>query len=746
MALYKKVKRTILENKAQYLGALLMIIISCMLFVTLNMVAANLDNIFSAFSSKNQLGDAEFYVDSQLNTTEMESKFDAKIEESGVLDYELKLGQTLRIFSENTRVNIPAVIEGQTPKASEIMIDKLFANANNISIGDSLLIEGKSYKVSGFMVLPNYIYIIKTKSDMINDPKAFGIAVLGKNDFIGIPGGQTFYSIKFTSENNIKSQEASVKNYLKEEGIKIQSWESTDHNFKVTAVMTKLQAISKMSKFVPIAILTLTCVLTGILMKRMIKRESVIIGTLYAQGFRKKELWRHYMTYPLAISGIGAILGTIMGILLMKYMLDFLLTAFTMPVESISYDFTYILVSILAPIIVLCISTFLVIKNVLNYQPAVLMKGGRLGDKTNFIERILRLNRFNFNIKFQIREQVRSLSRTAFLLFGIIVATMLLLYGLTMKSSLDYLLDEGFNSLYNLKYEYVYNNQHTAAPPEGTESFGALYVTLADDENISFIITGIQPDSKRVMLKDLSGEKLMPDRIIMTVPLANRLGVKPGDTVKLFGDEDLKEYTLTIDAIADTYAGEFIFMPLNRLNEMQNLPKNSYVGIWSDNAMIFPAGEIRSTKSMDAVVAGFRNLIDQVGIVVYSLTISAFILGLIIIFIVTGLVVEENKNTISLMKVFGYRKKEINRLVLNSSTATVIIGYILGIPVLLISIKALFKSLTSSMQLIIPVRLNVVYILAGFVVVMLTFELAKIMSKQKVNTVSMSEVLKSGIE
>lgn len=64
--------------------------------------------------------------------------------------------------------------------------------------------------------------------------------------------------------------------------------------------------------------------------------------------------------------------------------------------------------------------------------------------------------RFGFNTKFQMREQVSIPSRTGFLLFGVIVATMLLLYGLTLQNSLDYMLNEGISALYDLKFEYVF--------------------------------------------------------------------------------------------------------------------------------------------------------------------------------------------------------------------------------------------------------------------------------------------------
>jgi putative ABC transport system permease protein len=110
------------------------------------------------------------------------------------------------------------------------------------------------------------------------------------------------------------------------------------------------------------------------------------------------------------------------------------------------------------------------------------------------------------------------------------------------------------------------------------------------------------------------------------------------------------------------------------------------------------------------------------------------------------MIVDENKITISLFKVLGYRPKEVNRLILDSNTAVVALGYLLGIPVLLASVTALMQSLASSMQMTIPTRLNIWYMLLGFVVVMLAYEVAKLLSRKKVDRVPMSEALKAGTE
>jgi putative ABC transport system permease protein len=70
----------------------------------------------------------------------------------------------------------------------------------------------------------------------------------------------------------------------------------------------------------------------------------------------------------------------------------------------------------------------------------------------------------------------------------------------------------------------------------------------------------------------------------------------------------------------------------------------------------------------------------------------------------------------------------------------------MGIPLLLASIGGLLKSLDNSVGLMMPVKLNPLYIAVGFIVIMLTYELSKLLCRKKVNAVSMSEALKAETE
>lgn len=747
MIINKKIKRTMMESKSQYLGSLALIIISCLLFTMFNLLSDNLGNLASSFEKSYMQEDANFITNKKLdNISELESKFNIKIEEGSSFDYPISKDKILRVFTESTKVNIPAIIEGKALSGNDILIDPAYAKANNLKIGDDIKIYYKTFKISGFMSLPNYIYPLKNEADILTDSNNFGIAVINKTDFNNINKGNSFYSIRFNEDkNNIESKMSLFKDYLKSEDITILNWMNATTNLRITFVKTKLNGINQISSSIPLAILILTCILTGIVMWRMLKMESVIIGTLYALGYRKKQIKNHYLRYPLSIAITGGILGTILGVLTLKPMINFMVAYFNMPVDTISFSIKYVAMSILLPVLFLSIAGYFVIDKSLKSSPLELMRAGKENANVGLIERNLKLDRFKFSTKFKIREQLRSIPRSIFLLLGVVLATMLLLLGFAAKSSLDYLMKDGFEQGFKYKYHYVFNSIQRGIPANG-EAFSESLFTLKSNDKISLAVYGVSYDSKYITLEDKSGNKLSTDKTIITKPLADKLNVKPQDTIKIVNKFDFSEYSITIDSIAESYVGNYIYMPLDKFNSMFKYPTDSYMGLWSRDKLNIPENKLLTTLTVDDMKTAVESMTKPIQSTVGSIAFMSFIIGLIVIYVVTSMIIEENKENISLMKILGYRKKEVYSMILNSSSFIVVLGYILGVPLLLVSLSGMFKSLTKDMSISFPVKINFSYLLIGFVVIYLTYELSKTLSKRKINKISMNEVLKSRLE
>ncbi|EKQ57968.1 MULTISPECIES: FtsX-like permease family protein [unclassified Clostridium] len=747
MIINKKLKRTMLESKSQYIGSLVLIVFSCLLFTMFNLVSKNLTQLSISFEKDYKQEDANFTTTLRLSNIEtLEAKFNMNIEETKSFDYSISEDKTLRIFSENRKVNIPAIIQGKSLNRGDILIDPSYGKSNNLNIGDNIKINNRNFIISGFMSLPNYIYPLKSESDIMNDPNSFGVAVINKEDFNSLNKGNVSYSIRFNGDrSNIDNKIFDFKDYLRSENIILLSWMNTSDNPRVTYFTAKLSGIDKMSSSMPMSVLLLTCILTGIVMYRMLQREAIIIGTLYALGYRKKEIMKHYLLYPIVISLVGGILGTILGLLTLKPMMNYYVSFFNIPVGYLSYDINYIIISILLPIFFLVICSYFVVNKSLKNSPIQLMRGGAEKNKVGFLERKVNLERLSFNTKFKIRELLRSIPRSTFLLLGIIMSTMLLLMGFASKSSMDSLLKESFNEAFKYNYHYVFNALQNGKPENG-EPFLEVPFAMKYDNKTNFTVYGVNPDSKYISFKDKSGNILKPDRIIITRPLADKLNIAPKDTLKLIDRLDSKEYSITVDSIAETFVGQYVYMPLDTLNNMLGFPSGSYIGLWSTEKIDIPENKLLTVVTVDDMKKAFDTMTKPLQAVIGSIAFISFILGLIVIYVVTSLTIEENKDNISLLKVLGYRKKEIYSLILNSSRFIVVLGYILGVPLLLGSLTALFKSMTKEMSISFPVTINYIYVLIGFVIIYLTFELSKLLSRKKINRISMAEALKLRIE
>lgn len=747
MIINRKVKRTILENKSQYIGSMVLIVISCLMFTLMNLLADNMNNMTTAFEKNCFQEDASFVTATGLeNIPGLEKKFHARIEEASSFDYSLAEGRKLRIFSENTRVNLPAVVEGTSLKGKDILLEPAFAKANKYGIGSTIQIYDRTFRVSGYMSLPNYIYPIESDNDLMVNPQGFGTAVLSKEDFAGFQRGSRFYSIRFDAASGSKDTVAEqFRNELKRENILLSKWTDAAENQRITIVTAKIEGIGKVSTTMPVAILLLTCVLTGVVMRRLIRREAVVIGTLYAQGYRKWEIVRHYLRFPLAVALTGGIAGTVLGALLLKPMLNVMVSFFNIPMTEMLFKPGYLLASLLLPLAFLTVSSLIVLDRELSHKPVELMRGARENGRVNFLERVLKLERFPFPVKFKLREQLRSMSRLLFLLLGVILATMLLLFGFTAKSSMDFLMKDSLKDTYRFQHEYVFNTLQTGKAPEGAEAFSASVFTPKGSKE-RFEICGIEPGSSYLSLKDGKGNELPKDRVIITRPLADKLKVVPGDSVTAVNRLDSRTYTVTVDLVAETFIGEYVFMPLSRFNQLLELPKGSYMGLWSINALDIPESDLFSSRTIEDSVKAFLATMEPLQAVIGIISFLSFLIGLIAIYVVTSLIIEENRNSISLMKVFGYRKREVNSLILNSSSYIIVLGYVLGIPLVMALLNVLFLSLTDSINLTIPVAVNYGYVLVGFVVVFLTYEIANSLSRRKINRITLSEALKAGTE
>lgn len=740
MVLRKKVKRTILERKALYLGSIVLIMLSTMLFSSLNIAGFNLKGNLESFREGNVLEDDFFILQNPIDDiSALEKEYNLILEERYSYDYKVDENTTLRILSETEKINKYAIVAGEPLRnKNEILLDSSFAKVHDIELKSEIKIKGTDYKVVGFMSLPDYTYPLKSENELLRNPNTFGLAVMTKEAVTDFNIGLLFYSVKFTEDNKDK-----FISYLNQNNY-IVHWVNKADNNRIKFIESDISSIIKLGKYLPIAILFMTIILVSIIVWRLLKAEYVEIGTLYALGYRKREILKHYLSYPILISLLGGLLGIILGMLLVEPLLEMYGLFYNLPLIDIEYNLDYLIGSLLLPFLFLLPVTILIIYKVLRLSPLVLMRGGGSKTKINFIERNLKLNRFSFKTKFKIREIIRNLPRTVLLILGVTFASMLYLMGFVMMDSMNYLINNSYDEVYDYNYDYIYNSFQIGTPTEGEALTFSPFTSDKTDKSI--VIYGLQEDAELIKLRDLEGNLIDLNNTIVSKSLADKIELKEGDELKVKNKLNSKEFTVKVDKVADYYLGDYIFMPIDTFNSLNGYPENSYLEVYSKKELNISEDKLLMKNEKEDLLNSFETMLEPLNYMIGIIGLFAFIIGLIVMYVVTSLLIEENKLNISLFKVLGYKKKEIYSLIFGSNIILIIIGYLLSIPILFTSLNKFFTIITEEMNVAIPIRINEKNLIIGFILIYITYLVSNALNKKRVNKIQMTDVLKSRAE
>ncbi len=748
MALNRRVLRTWMENKGRYTGVLALILLGSFLFVVARGASLNMDAMVSGFADSHLQEDVSFMTDVPVSDVgALEAGSGAWIDRYQYVDVSLPGGAPLRLLSPCAKINLPAVRDGSgLGQPGDVLLDPYFMAMHAIKVGDTIEADGARLVVKGSVSLPHYVYALKNIYDVM-PPSGFGVGVIADADMADWPETRTVYCARFQDRSNLNQQTANLHKLLTNGGYELSDWVDAMNNKRIRMAWASITGLKAMSIPMPVAMFLLCCLIISVIIWRTIRADAATIGTLYALGYRRRELIRHYMALPLLLALLGGALGAALGLPLIAPIVNAMLTSYyNVPVGPIDPMPWNALAAVLLPSLILGLASFLVVRNELGKTAAELMKGDEQEAKTGRLERGIPLDRFRFQTRFRLRAQLRSLPRLLFLLIGVTGASALLLFGFTINHSMNTLLGGSANDVYRFAYEYSFKSLQQGAAPDGAEPFNAMRCYADGRENLEFYVTGIPEDSHSVALKDAHGVALPTAQVNVTSPLAQRLNLRAGDQLRFVNKLDGQTHALTVQGIAETYAGQMVFMPLTRFNAMAGLPEGSYSGLFSDRQLPIEDTRLSGVKDLANLSSAMDDIALPMMAMVLFITVIAALMGAVIIFLVTSLMIDESRQTISLMKVFGYRQRELASLILSSSTPVVILGFLLGVPLMTLTANAMYGYLGEMINLALPMILSPLWMLVSFVIILGVYQLTKLLCAKKLAKVPMSEALKAGAE
>lgn len=388
------------------------------------------------------------------------------IEEEGVKIYEnyyiedsLSNGSTMRFFKNRTEVDKVCLMDGELPsETGEIAIDRMYADNNSLKTGDTLDDGTKSWTITGLVALSDYSCLFQSNNDSMFDAVKFGVGVVTDEEFDSLDQDKLQYNYAWTYNEKPQTEleEKNVSEDLMKAMGKVVTLENFVPQYQNQAIiftgddMGSDKAMMIMLLYIIIVIMAFVF---GITTSNTIAKEAGVIGTLRASGYTKNELIRHYMTLPVIVTLVGALIGNILGYTAFKDVCaGMYYGSYSLPTYVTIWNAEAFLMTTVVPVIIMFVVNYAVLHHKLKLSPLKFLRRDLSSRKQR---RAVYLSpRMKIFHRFRLRVIFQNISNYLVLFVGIIFANLLLMFGLLLPSALDHYQLEIQNNML-AKYQYM---------------------------------------------------------------------------------------------------------------------------------------------------------------------------------------------------------------------------------------------------------------------------------------------------
>lgn len=602
---------------------------------------------------------------------------------------------TLRIFKNRKDVDKICVMKGELPvNSNEIAIDRMYADNNKINVGDNIKMSGKEYKVTGYVALSDYSALFSDNSDMMFDSVKFGVAIVTDECFDKLSDVNVHYVYlwKYDNkpENDTEEKEQSDK-FLKKIGATglVTNYTPAYLNQAIHFTGDDLGSDKSMIEVLLYVIIVILAFVFAVTTNNTITKEANVIGTLRASGYKKSELLGHYITMPVIVTILAAIIGNILGYTYFKNIVaNMYYGSYSLPTYVTIWNAEAFIKTTVIPLILMIIINVLVISRKLSLSPLDFLRRNLTRKKK---KKAVRLPKFKFFNRFRLRIIFQNMSSYVTLFVGMLFANVLLLFGMMMVPLLNHYQNEVTQSQI-ADYQYILKTTTDVnVSYSNAEKYCVTSLETTGDKEESITIYGIADNSKYI---DFDIPK---EGVAISDGYASKYNVKKGDTISLKEKYKDKIYEFVVEDIVNYPPSLSVFMSSKQYNEEFMKQDRYYNGYFSDKKLDIDDKKVASIITVDDLTKVSRQLEVSMGESFNLIFVFSIALFILLVYLLTKLIIEKNTTSISMVKILGYTNAEIGRLYLISTTWVIIISQIITIGLSTVIMNWLYKYFMAKM-------------------------------------------------
>ncbi len=750
---FKRVWREFKDNLLKNISFILLIALSVMIIVGFNRAMDGYIATAHTLYQEYNVEDGHFSIYGMLTNKQklsMERRFNVVIEENKSIDYNLETTRKAKKESQKDRIlrticvdrdiNKLAIISGSTlENVNDIVVDPKFAEANHYEIGDALIISNNIFYIVGYGISPEYVYTLKNSGDFLNSPQTFGVAYVNAKGFEKINNNRaksTLYSYQSKSGNITH-----LKEYL-QKNMTLLSFRDKYDNARIQTVFDDANAPKQLSLMIGVLLVIIVAFIISISIKNTIRAESQTIGILYAQGFNEKELINYYIRLPSLLVLLGSLVGYGLGIIISRPLIFTQEGQYTLPYVELTDSWYLIIIGGMLPTVIALGITFVSLSKALHKTPLSLLNGNHSNNKVSKIEKIFTFKNVNFLTRFRLKDIIRERGSIAALLFGVLLAMMILSTAAHIRDSAHkYVADLEENVPFTYLYTFIEQRDLSKYSTKGEKTVLKDVKVNIEGSKKSLLIQGIRLNSQFFKIPGI--EALTDNQVFIAPCLMAKFNIKVGDSLTLIDDLENKEYEVNIHGVAGYDYGQYIYTNIKTFNKIFNIHKQSYNALVTHESIAIPEEKMSSLMNKTEMINGAQNLLSMIDVMAGILVIVAVAILSIVVYMLMQMIIAKGKVNISMVKIFGYTPSEVNKLYLRGNFVILMIAFILAIPTGYFIAKLFFDSVTANMQQYIMTYIKPLSVFGAFIIMTLSYGGTCLFLKRNLEQVSLTEALKN---
>lgn len=758
---------------------------------------------------------------------------------------------TIRVFVMREEINRACLMDGEFPQtANEIVIDRMHADNHQISVGDTIRLNGKELLVTGLVAFADYSTLYENNSDLMFNALTFNIAAVTQEGYEALNANEAYqYAYQFTkrpaSVNEQKersdklveqlavlsltggmldsadaaeelkanvdawteylesiqaradaleershalqqkmaamtpAEQFAAKEDLQAEAEAIQAeaealGEQADKIDEITAKLKDLEPYeehsNELTDFVPeyanqaihfapddmgsdkamgeVLLIVLVVVLAfifAITASNTITNEAAVIGTLRSSGYTRGELLRHYITMPVLVTLLSAIIGNTLGYAFFKnVVVAMYYNSYSLPTYVTMWNADAFIKTTVYPVLLMVLVNLLVIHRKLKISPLKFLRRDLSSSKR---KKAVRLPKWGFLHRFRLRILFQNMTGYLTLFLGIFFVMVLLAFSVGMPATLSSYQEKAAEYIL-ANYQYVLKDTETADGEPVTSS-----EPTAERYSVSSLKTvdGVHPGEDVTVYGYIQDSRyfslpadLKEGQIYVSEAYADKFSLHNGQTITLKEKYTEKTYDFMVAGVYDLPGTIAIFLPNTAFNAAFGLDEDSFSGFLSETIITdIDENAVVSVITIDDALKMANQLDHSMGGYMSYFSVVCMLVAMLLIFLLTKLMIERNTVSISMIKVLGYDNREIKSLYIRLTTVVVVLSSVASAFLGKIAVQELWKFIMYDLNGWFTFYLGAKEIVQIIAMVIIAYLVVSLMDMRRIKRIPMTEALKN---